>query len=83
MRPGGPAAHDFLSWYNPSAARIRESLGGLPFPPSFSFAVWLTGLCVVVLALAALTPWVRPGRRWIAIAAYAYGPSADPQEPLR
>jgi hypothetical protein len=67
------ATHDFLSWYNPNALRIREYLGGIPFPPVFSFAIWLTGLCVALVALAALTPLIRPGRRWVVIVAYAYG----------
>lgn len=67
------ATHDFLSWYNPSALRLREYLGGLPFPPAFTFPVWLAGLGIAILALAALTPLVRPGRRWVVIAAYAYG----------
>jgi hypothetical protein len=67
------ATHDFLSWYNPSALRIREYLGaGIPFPPVFSFPVWVTGLCVALVALAVLTPLIRPGRRWVVIAAYAY-----------
>ena len=47
-------------------------MGGLPFPPVFSFPVWLTGLCVVVALLAALTPFVRPGRRWLVAVAYLY-----------
>src|SRR5687768_8614122 len=38
------ATHDFLAWYNPSAIRLQERLEGLPFPPVFSFTVWLAGL---------------------------------------
>ena len=66
------ATHDFLSMYNPTALRIQEYLG-LPFPPVFSFRVWLTGLCVALAVLAALTPLVKPGRRWAVIAAFGYG----------
>lgn len=66
------ATHDFLSWYNPSALRLRAALG-LPFPPTFTFPVWITGLCVAVLLLAALTPLVQPGKRWPVIASYLYG----------
>ena len=66
------ATHDFLSWYNPSALRIREVLGGLPFPPVFSFPVWLAGLCIAIILLAALTPLMRPGRRWVVVASYLY-----------
>ena len=67
------AAHDFLAWYNPAALALRDRLGGLPFPPVFSFPVWLVGLCVAVALLAALTPLIRPGRRWPLVAAYVYG----------
>lgn len=67
------ATHDFLSWYNPAAAQIRESMGGIPFPPSFSFRVWLTLLCIGIVALAALTPLVKPGRKWMVVLASAYG----------
>lgn len=67
------AAHDFLDWYNPTALALRGRLAGLPFPPTFSFAVWLSGLCVAVVLLAAVTPLIRPGHRWAVVAAYAYG----------
>lgn len=66
------ATHDFLAWYNPVALRLRGRLGGLPFPPVFSFPVWLSGLAVAVALLALLTPFVRPGRRWPIAAAYFY-----------
>lgn len=67
------ATHDFLAWYNPVAVSIRPYFGRLPFPPVFSFRVWLTGLCVAVVCLAALTPLIRPGRRWVVVAATVYG----------
>lgn len=67
------ATHDFLAWYNPTALAIRQRLGGVPFPPVFSFAAWLTGLCAAVALLAALTPRIRPGRRWPIVAAVVYG----------
>lgn len=67
------ATHDFLAWYNPTALAIRQRLGGVPFPPVFSFAAWLTGLCAAVALLAALTPLIRPGRRWPIVAAVVYG----------
>ena len=67
------ATHDFLAWYNPTALAIRERLGGVPFPPVFSFAPWLAGLCAAVVLLAALTPLIRPGRRWPIVAAVVYG----------
>jgi hypothetical protein len=67
------AAHDFLAWYNPAALVLRARLGGVPFPPVFSFRVWITALCAAVAVLAALTPLVRPGRRWTVLAASLYG----------
>jgi hypothetical protein len=50
------ATHDFLAWYNPRALRIRQVLGGLPFPPTFTFWPWVIGLMVAVLVLAAMAP---------------------------
>lgn len=66
------ATHDFLAWYNPSAIALRDRLGGLPFPPTFTFPVWLTSLCVAIVILAALTPFGRPPRRWLILLAYVY-----------
>lgn len=59
------AAHDFLSWYNPIARRIRARLGGLPFPPTFTLASWSIALTAAVLALAALTPAAIADRVWM------------------
>jgi hypothetical protein len=67
------ATHDFLAWYNPMAAALRDRLGGLPFPPVFAFGPWLAGLCTAVALLGALTPLVHAGRRWLIPVAYAYG----------
>jgi len=60
------AAHDFLSWYNPQALRIRKFLR-IPFPPTFAFWPWIIALVATVIILAALTraayagtPWLRP-----------------------
>ncbi len=66
------AANDFLSWYNPNALAIRARVPWLPIPV-FTFPVWITGLTIAVVALAALTPVVRRGRRWVIPVAYAYG----------
>jgi hypothetical protein len=65
------ATHDFLSWYNPTVLAVRERVPWLPVPV-FTFPVWITGLTIAVLALAALTPLVRRGRRWLVPVAYAY-----------
>jgi hypothetical protein len=58
------AANDFLALYNPTAQSIRERLG-IPFPPSFSFAGWLTGLTLAVIAWLSLAPFAYRGRRWL------------------
>ena len=57
------AAHDFLALYNPTARALQERLGGIAFPPTFSFAAWLTGLTFAVLAWLALAPLAYRGRR--------------------
>lgn len=64
------AAHDFLSWYNPRALRIRQILGGVPFPPTFTFLPWLLGLVAAVLVLGALTPSAYRGEAWLRPVAY-------------
>jgi hypothetical protein len=65
------ASHDFLSWYNPRALHIRQALGGLPFPPTFTFLPWVLGLSVAVLILASLTPVAYAGSGWIRPIGYA------------
>jgi hypothetical protein len=64
------ATHDFLAWYNPSALRFRRLLGGLPFPPTFTFVPWLLGLLAAVVVLAALTPVAYRGTAWLRPLAY-------------
>lgn len=64
------ATHDFLSWYNPRALRIRRVLRGLPFPPTFTFVPWVAGLILGVLALSALIPSAFAGRSWLRPVAY-------------
>jgi hypothetical protein len=64
------ATHDFLAWYNPRALGIRQALGGLPFPPTFTFLPWLLGLIAGILLLGALTPSAYAGRLWMRPAAY-------------
>ena len=67
------ATHDFLAWYNPQALRIRHALGGLPFPPTFTFWPWLIGLGAAVTALGVLTPFAFAGARWLSVVAYVVG----------
>jgi hypothetical protein len=60
------AVTDFLSFYNPIARDIRESLG-FSFPPMFTFEIWLGGLIVGILVCFALTPLVKRGGRIIRV----------------
>jgi hypothetical protein len=69
------ATHDFLSWYNPRALRIRRALGGLPFPPTFTFLPWLVGLIAAVLVLASLTPAAYKNTPWMRPLAYVLAAS--------
>jgi hypothetical protein len=66
------AANNFLSWYNPNALALRSRFPWLPIPV-FTFPVWITGLTIAVVGLAALTPLVRRGQRWLVPVAYVYG----------
>ncbi|HET9793012.1 MAG TPA: hypothetical protein VFS34_01020 [Thermoanaerobaculia bacterium] len=65
------ATHDFLSWYNPQALRIRGLMHGIPFPPTFTFWPWLMALGAGVAFLAALTVAAFAGTSWMRPAAYA------------
>jgi hypothetical protein len=67
------AAHDFLSVYNPNARRIRRALGGIPFPPVFTFRAFLAVLFAAVALLAALTPFAFDGAAWIRPLAWIFG----------
>ena len=50
----------FLGFYNPLVLELRERLGFWPMP-TFTFGVWLSGLIVLIVVLALLTPAVRRG----------------------
>jgi hypothetical protein len=67
------ATHDFLSWYNARALRIRRLMHGIPFPPTFTFWPWLIALGVGVGFLAALTVPAFAGASWLRPAAYVLG----------
>jgi hypothetical protein len=54
------AATGFLDVYNPTVGALRERLGWFPMP-EFGFEGWLTGLTVLVVVLALLTPLVDRG----------------------
>ena len=66
------ALHDFLDWYNPVAKRIRGRLGGLPFPPVFTFWPWFLGLAFVTAAFLFATPIAYQGRAWLRPVAIAF-----------
>jgi hypothetical protein len=62
------ANHDFLATYNPNALAIRRRLH-IPFPPVFTFRVWLGGLILGVCLLLVLSPLAFHGAPWIRIVA--------------
>lgn len=66
------AAHDFLSFYNPTVAALRDRAPWLPLP-QFTFPVWLGGLIAGVLLLLVVTPLVRMGRPVLLYISYALG----------
>ena len=57
----GVAIHHFLDFYNPAALKIREYL--IFFPPTFSFKICITGLCLAILLLLLLAPFVYSRNR--------------------
>jgi hypothetical protein len=65
------ALTDFLSVYNPIVREARARVGWFPMP-EFTFGVWLTGLCVLVILLLALSPFAYRGSRVLRVAAYPY-----------
>ena len=50
----------FLAFYNPLVLQIRSRVPWFPMP-TFTFDVWLTGLIVLVVLLALLSPAIRRG----------------------
>ena len=65
------AATDFLSVYNPLVAAARQRFGWFPMP-AFTFAVWLTGLIVLVAILLSLTPLANRAVPSLRLAAYPF-----------
>lgn len=57
---GDEALTGFLDFYNPLVRQLRDRLGFWPMP-TFTFAVWLSGLIALVIILAMVTPAVRRG----------------------
>ncbi len=64
------ALTDFLSTYNPIVRAARERFGWFPMP-TFTFGVWLAGLCVLVVILL-LSPLAYRGSRALRLMALPY-----------
>jgi hypothetical protein len=62
----------FLDFYNPLVLELRASLGWFPMP-TFTRGVWLAGLALLVVTLAALGPAVRRGLTGTRIASWIFG----------
>lgn len=62
------ATHDFLALYNPNALAIRRRLH-IPFPPVFTFRIWLGGLIAGVALLLLLSPAAFHGVHWVRLVA--------------
>jgi hypothetical protein len=62
----------FLSVYNPIVLQIRAAWSWFPMP-TFTFGPWLTGLIVLVIVLALLTPAIRAGGVFVAAASFIFG----------
>ena len=65
------ALTDFLSVYNPIVQAARERFGWFPMP-TFEFGPWLTGLVILILVLAALSPLAYAQNTFIRAASYPY-----------
>jgi len=63
------AITDFLGFYNPFVLTIRSRLPWFPMP-TFTFGVWLTGLALLVVWLAAMGSAVRRGARGTQLASW-------------
>jgi hypothetical protein len=61
----------FLSVYNSIVREARARIGWFPMP-EFTFGVWLTGLCVLLILLLALSPLAYRGSPAVHVAAYPY-----------
>ena len=68
---GDEALTGFLSVHNPIVRDARIRLGWFPMP-EFTFAVWLTGLCLLVIVLLAVSPLAYRGSRVVRVAAVPY-----------
>jgi hypothetical protein len=65
------AATGFLDVYNPTVTALRDRFAWFPIP-TFRFGTWLTGLAMLVILLAGVTPLVERGPRAIRAAAVVF-----------
>ena len=65
------ALTEFLSVLNPIVREARGRVGWFPMP-EITFEAWLTGLCVLLILLLALSPLAYRGSRVLQMAAYPY-----------
>jgi hypothetical protein len=65
------AVTGFLDVYNPIVRSLRGRFAWFPMP-LFTFDVWITGLCAVVIVLLALSPLAFRRSPFVRIAAYPY-----------
>jgi hypothetical protein len=65
------ALTDFLSVYNPIVREARARIGWFPMA-EFTLGAWLTGLCVLLILLLALSPLAYRGAAALRLAAYPY-----------
>ena len=65
-------ATDFLPFYNSLVMSIRETYSWFPMP-TFTFAVWLIGLCIALVVLLLSSPLVFEGKRFMRPIAYVFG----------
>ena len=65
------AVTGFLDVYNPIVRSLRGRFAWFPMPV-FTFDVWITGLCALVIVLLALSPLAFRRSRFVRIAAYPY-----------
>lgn len=66
------ASTGFLDFYNPLVLRICSEASWFPMP-TFTFGIWLSGLVLLVVALASLTPAVRRGGLVVQVASWLLG----------
>jgi hypothetical protein len=65
------AIHNFLSFYNPVAASMREAFSLLPLPV-FNVKSWLTLLILIILVLLSLSIFAFQPAKWMKPLSYIF-----------